>query len=447
MVLEFRWQDCPPEKLLEERFGIATGFYPGQRNIIELLVQGKRVLAIQRTGWGKSLCYQMASLYYPHLTIVFSPLKALMRDQCLRCNNVYSIPSAIVSSEFPVEANRETLAQAIAGDVKILFIAPERLDNLDWQMSVIQMRISMIVIDEAHCISVWGHDFRTSYRRIVHLLNAIPQNIPVLALTATANQRVEADILQQIGTAQIIRGTMQRPNLSLDVIKVEGEREKLSYLAEILPQWDGTGIVYTATRNNAELVTAFLEDQGIDAVYYHAGLEDDKRHDIEQGWMQNAYKVICSTNALGMGIDKPDIRFVVHYNIPASSIHYYQEIGRAGRDGKPAKCVLLHDSTDLSIQQHFIQSAKPAKQYYDSVFFHLRTEALGERDLMRRTGFSQKAIRVVLADLEEQRLIERGTRNKKYTILRDIRALDLSINETVRLQKERELQDMERYAQ
>lgn len=447
MALEFRWQDCPPEKLLEVRFGITTGFHPGQRDIIKALVQGKRILAIQRTGWGKSLCYQVASLYYPHLTIVFSPLKALMRDQCQRCNNVYRIPSAIVSSDFPVEANRETLAKAIAGGVKILFIAPERLDNLDWQTSVIQMRISMIVIDEAHCISVWGHEFRTSYRRIVRLLNAIPQNTPVLALTATANPRVEKDILQQIGMAQIVRGTMQRPNLFLNAIKVGGEPEKLRYLAEILPQWDGTGIVYTATRNNAELVMAFLAAQDIEAVYYHAGLEDDKRQEIEQGLMQNAYKVVCSTNALGMGIDKPDIRFVIHYNIPASPIHYYQEIGRAGRDGNPAKCVLLYDPADLSIQRHFIQSAKPARQYYDSVFSHLRAEALGERDLMRRTGFSQNAVKVILADLEEQKLIERGTRDRKYTIFRDIRTLDLSVNETVRLQKERELQDMEKYAQ
>src|SRR5713226_2348006 len=208
MALEVTWQSHPPESLLKERFHIPTGFHPGQRDIIEQLVQGKRVLAIQRTGWGKSLCYQMASLYYPHLNLVFSPLKALMRDQCQRCNDVYAIPAAIVSSEFSQEENRATLSQAVEGHFKILFIAPERLDNADWQSYVSKMRISMVVIDEAHCISTWGHDFRPQYRRIASMLTALPRHMPVLALTATANKRVEQDILEQFGAGvQLIRGT------------------------------------------------------------------------------------------------------------------------------------------------------------------------------------------------------------------------------------------------
>ncbi len=329
------WQSNPPEQLLKERFHINTGFHAGQRDIIEQLVQGKRLLVIQRTGWGKSLCYQMASLYYPHLTLVFSPLKALMRDQRQRCNDSYGITAGMVSSEFSTEENRATLARAVEGKLNILFIAPERLDNADWQSSVPQMRISMIVIDEAHCISTWGHDFRPHYQRIVLLLSALPPTIPVLGLTATANTRVEQDVLEQIGAGtQVIRGTMWRPNLYLNVVELRGDREKLAYLAEFLPRLPGTGIIYTATQHDAGMVAAFLQQQGVQAEYYHSRREEQVKRDIEQKFMANQYKVVCSTNALGMGIDKPDIRFVIHYQIPASPIHYYQEIGRAGRDMK-----------------------------------------------------------------------------------------------------------------
>jgi ATP-dependent DNA helicase RecQ len=244
MASAVMWQSYPPETLLRERFHITTGFHPGQRDIIEQLLQSKRLLVIQRTGWGKSLCYQMASLYFPHLTIVFSPLKALMRDQCQRCNDIYNIPAAIVSSDFSPEENRATLAQAIAGHCKILFIAPERLDNADWQTYVLKRRISMVVVDEAHCISTWGHDFRPQYRRIASMLTALPRHIPVLALTATANKRVEQDILEQLGAGvQVIRGSMQRPNLYLNVVTLQGDREKLAYLGEMLSRCPGTGVI------------------------------------------------------------------------------------------------------------------------------------------------------------------------------------------------------------
>jgi ATP-dependent DNA helicase RecQ len=307
------WCDEQLEEVLTERFCISGKFHPGQREIIELLMQGKRVLAIQRTGWGKSLCYQMASLYYPYLTLVFSPLKALMRDQCQRCNSTYAIPSAIVSSDFSEEENLVTLKRAVAGELKLLFIAPERLDNVLWQEYVLKIKMSMIVIDEAHCISTWGHDFRPHYRRIVRLLSAIPDDIPVLGLTATANKRVEEDILQQMGKdVQVIRGTMRRPNLYLHVVHVNGDEEKLSYLAEMLPHISGTGIIYVATQRDAEMVATFLTQQGFAADYYHAGRDNDARQSIEQKLMLNHCKVICSTNALGMGIDKSDVRFIVH---------------------------------------------------------------------------------------------------------------------------------------
>jgi len=442
------WQSNPPEQLLKERFHITTGFHPGQRDIIEQLVMGKRLLVIQRTGWGKSLCYQMASLYYPHLTLVFSPLKALMRDQCQRCNDSYGITAGIVSSEFSQEENRATLAQAVEGQLNILFIAPERLDNADWQSSVPHMRISMIVIDEAHCISTWGHDFRPHYQRIVRLLSALPANIPVLGLTATANARVEQDVLGQMGAStQVIRGTMWRPNLYLNVVELRGDREKLAYLAEFLPRLPGTGIIYTATKHDAEMVAAFLQQQGVQAEYYHARREEDVRQDIEQKFMANQYKVICSTNALGMGIDKPDIRFVIHYQIPASPIHYYQEIGRAGRDRKVSWCVLLFDAPDLAIQEHFIRSAKPEARCYEFVMSLLQVIPQGLHDLMRLTGYAQNVVEHVLFDLQEQHLIERNTKESTYAAVPGLVKVDFSAYDAVREQKQRELKDMQAYAQ
>jgi ATP-dependent DNA helicase RecQ len=395
-----------------------------------------------------SLCYQMASLYFPHLTIVFSPLKALMRDQCQRCNDVYNIPAAIVSSDFSPEENRATLAQAIAGHCKILFIAPERLDNAVWQTYVLKMRISMVVIDEAHCISTWGHDFRPQYRRIASMLTALPRHMPVLALTATANKRVEQDILEQLGAGvQVIRGSMQRPNLYLNVVPLQGDREKLAYLGEMLPRCPGTGVIYTATKHDAEMVAAFLNSQGIVSEYYHAGRDDAMRQDIEQKWMANQYRVVCSTNALGMGIDKHDLRFVIHYHMPASPIHYYQEMGRAGRDGKVAWCILLYDPRDLEIQKHFIRNAKPEGKCYEVVLQRLRVEQLGLYDIVRETGFAQPALETILADLAEQGMVERNARDRTYSATMSLRQLDFSAYDAVRLQKERELSDIQNYAQ
>lgn len=447
MAQAFEWQNYPPERLLVERFLITSGFHPEQRRIIEQLVQGKRVLAIQRTGWGKSLCYQMASLYYPHLTVVFSPLKALMRDQCQRCNTVYEISSAIVSSEFSEEENKETLELAVAGKLKILFIAPERLSNTLWQSYSPHILISMIVIDEAHCISTWGHDFRPHYRRIVTLLNAIPHSVPVLALTATANERVEQDILQQMGgSVLVMRGTMQCLNLYLHVLHVKGDQEKLGYLAETLPHVSGPGIVYTATQKDAEVVAAFLQYQGINAEYYHAGRDESVRLDIEQKFMSNQYHVVCSTNALGMGIDKSNIRFVIHYQVPGSPIHYYQEMGRAGRDGAISRCILLYNPDDLTIQKHFIDNAKPDSRQYERVLSLLKVspDGLGEHEILRRTGFARTTLRNILADLEDQGFVERDRRKRYIAIVRH-GSLNFAEYDSVRIQKMRELEAIKNY--
>lgn len=444
------WRGSSPQQLLWERFRISGGFHEGQLEIIEQLLQGKRILAIQHTGWGKSLCYQMASLYYPHLTLVFSPLKALMRDQCRRCNDVYHIPAAIVSSDFSNDENCATLEQAAIGKLKLLFLAPERLNNALWQSYMRKIRISMIVIDEAHCISMWGHDFRPEYRHIVRLVRTLPEQMPVLALTATVNRRVEGDILQQIGAqVQVMRGTMRRPNLYVHIEKLSGDPAKLSYLSEILPHVPGCGIIYTATKHDAEMVAAFLQQRGIPSDYYHAGRDDETRPEIEQALMENRYKVICSTVALGMGIDKADIRFVIHYQLPASPIHYYQEIGRAGRDGGPAWCVLLYDADDLEIHQRFIESIKPPEKHYNAVLALTRdpTRTLSEDDLMLATGCAQTPLRVILADLTEQGLLEYEMERKLYKATGYQGPVDYSAYAILRAEKQRELDAMRGYAQ
>jgi ATP-dependent DNA helicase RecQ len=273
--------------------------------------------------------------------------------------------------------------------------------------------------------------------------------MPVLALTATANKRVEEDILQQIGDAQVHRGTLHRSNLYLNVVRVNGDQEKLSYLAEVLPHSPGTGIVYTATRSDAEMVAMFLQQQGIAAVCYHAGKEGDVRQEVEQGLMANRYKVICSTNALGMGIDKSDLRFVIHYHIPASPIHYYQEMGRAGRDGMVAYCILFYDPADLEIQQYFIHTAKPAGKYYEMVLSLIRTSVngLGESDIMLETGLAQTPVRNILADLEGQHFIERDRRTRIYQFVGRFGNIDFSAYDAIRFQKEQELRHIENYVQ
>ena len=460
MVPSVTWQGCLPEKLLQERFHIATDFHLGQREIIEQLVQGQRILAIQRTGWGKSLLYQITSLYYPHLTIIFSPLKALMRDQCQRCNDAYAIPSAILSSDFTAQENHKTLARAEAGELKLLFITPERLGSVLWQRVVSTLQISMVVIDEAHCISLWGHDFRPYYRRIIDLIAPLPEDTPVLALTATANKRVEEDILRQIGTAQVIRGTMQRPNLYVHVVRMYGDWEKLCYLETVLQGCSDTGIIYTATHHDAEMVATFLNARGIASEYYHAGREDSVRQRVEQGLMANTYRVVCSTTALGMGIDKPDLRFVIHYHMPASLMQYYQEIGRAGRGGSTAWCILLYDPTDATIQESLIESDRPKERHYKAAWSQLARNPAGvdEHTLLLKTGLSQTQLRSVLADFEEQGYITANNMMRTYSISPTIASLvmqdatfypqlDFSRHEMIQQQKLQELHDMQSYAQ
>ncbi|MEA1987231.1 MAG: RecQ family ATP-dependent DNA helicase [Candidatus Marinimicrobia bacterium] len=413
------------EIILKEKFGFEK-FYDEQWQTIDMLFQGKRVLLIEKTGFGKSLCFQFPATQFKGITIIFSPLIALMRDQ-VNALNKKGISAKFINSEQSPEQNLQVMQDAIDGKIKILYIAPERQNNDKWIEATQNMQISMVVIDEAHTISVWGHDFRPAFRRIINLVKLLPNELPVLATTATATKRVQKDIEKQIsGDVITIRGNLLRDNFHLFVIETKSEDEKFLWLAENIKSIPGTGLLYSGTRVNTETYSKWFDFNNINSTYYHAGLDGEKRKEIENGLMNNKWKCIISTNALGMGIDKPNIRFIIHTQIPQSPIHYYQEIGRAGRDGKPTYIILFYNSKedkkgiaeDYKLPKSFIEGGRPSIKKYNQTIDALKEEPLNITGLMRETNLLRTPIRVIIADLIEQEIIKEvkfgGSKNYEY---------------------------------
>ncbi len=438
------------EDLLWKRFRL-NRFYDEQWETIESLLEGQRILLIHRTGFGKSLCYQFPASLFDGITIVFSPLIALMRDQIQQLKSL-GISAECINSEQTREENRAILKRARQNDVKILYIAPERQENPEWLEAAEEMKLSMVVIDEAHCISVWGHDFRPAFRRIIDLVESLPQELPVLATTATATGKVAQDIIQQMGgDVKYIRGNLMRENLVLNVVSVSSDDDKLAFLAHCLPELEGTGVIYSGTRADTEEYSNFLNHQGIDAVNYNAGFDAERRREVEEGLFNNRWKCVVATNALGMGIDKPDIRFIIHTQIPASPIHYYQEIGRAGRDGREAKIILLYNSKDKDLPKYFIENNRPPAQHYQRIIDSLKSKkkAEGIWDLMRKTNLNRTRIEVIIRDLIEQGIVKKvaGGRSKKYEYQSDAPMLDTTAFEKFREFKLGELDKIIEYAE
>lgn len=439
------------EKNLKRIFGIDR-FYDEQWDAIRRILSGERILMIQRTGFGKSLCYQYPATQFSGLTVIFSPLIALMRDQ-VKSLNSKGISARYINSEQSPEENSATIQAALNGEIKILYIAPERQENQEWIEATRRMNLSMVVIDEAHTISVWGHDFRPAFRRIINLIKLLPQDLPVLATTATATKRVQNDIEKQIGgQLTTIRGSLVRSNFNLYVIRVQSDDEKMVWLAQHLNNIDGTGLVYTGTRVDTESYAKWLVQNGVNAVNYNAGYDAETRKDIENGLMENRYKCVVSTNALGMGIDKADIRFIIHTQIPASPIHYYQEIGRAGRDGKPTTIVLFYNehiddngtAVDYRLPKAFIDGARPSKDKYIKAINALKEEPLTISGLMKATNLKQTQVRVIKADLIEQGIIREVVNGKSKTLEYQFDApeLDTQAFETLRIAKLKDLESM-----
>jgi len=372
-----------------------------------------------------------------------------MRDQVKKLNSL-GIAAKCVNSEQTQEENSQIISDAKTGKIKILYIAPERQENSEWIEATRQMNLSMVVVDEAHCISVWGHDFRPAFKRIINLVNLLPKGLPVLATTATATKKVEADIAEQMGSnLTIIRGNLMRDNFKLFVVKVNSEDEKLIWLGKYLEKIPGSGILYTGTRVDTEIYSKWFEFLKIPSVGYNAGLDPDSRIAVENGLMNNQWKCVISTNALGMGIDKPDIRFIIHTQIPQSPVHYYQEIGRAGRDGLPANVILFYNPEDKQLPEAFIEGGRPAISKYEKVIDAVKNEMLGEKDLMRRTNLKKTQIRVIKADLIEQKIIREVTfgKSKKLEYITGAPLLNTKVFEELRAIKTNDLEKMIEYVE
>ena len=343
------------ESLLKQYFGY-TSFRPGQHEVIQTLLEGRDCLAIMPTGAGKSICFQLPALMMPGVTLVISPLISLMKDQVDSLVN-QEIPATYINSQCTFEEAKARFAAIRAGRVKLVYISPERLENEFFTSFMQSLPISMFIIDEAHCVSQWGHDFRPSYCAIKDWIAALPRRPVVGAFTATATEKVKEDMMTLLGLEKerIFIGGFDRPNLYFRVVRTN---RKLDFaLAYVQQHQEDSGIIYAATRKEVDRVYEELTRRGIRAGCYHAGLSDDVRRTMQDAFTYDRLQVIVATNAFGMGIDKSNVRYVIHYQMPKNIESYYQEAGRAGRDGAPGECILLFSRQDIMIQKFLIEQS------------------------------------------------------------------------------------------
>jgi ATP-dependent DNA helicase RecQ len=357
-------QKLPLKNILLKYWGYSH-FRPMQEEIIQSVLDGKDTLALLPTGGGKSLCFQVPAMAKPGICLVISPLIALMKDQVENLNKRGINAKAIYSGMHPneIEVN---LNNAVYGDIKLLYVSPERLKTDMFREHLKKMKVNLIAVDEAHCISQWGYDFRPSYLNITDLRDVL-HNVPFLALTATATPEVVDDIQQKLEFKEknVFQKSFERKNLTYFVLKSEN---KLSRLLRIIEKNKGCGIVYVRNRRKTVDIANFLLQNGVKAGYYHAGLEPEIRNQQQKLWINNRNQVIVATNAFGMGIDKPDVRYVVHLDIPDTIEAYFQEAGRGGRDEKESFSVILYDNADLiSLEQNFL-NAYPEKEFITKVY-------------------------------------------------------------------------------
>jgi ATP-dependent DNA helicase RecQ len=415
--------DTRAEEHLHALAGPDAQFRENQLDAIRDLVEDRaRVLCVQRTGWGKSAVYFVATALLREAgagpTLIVSPLLALMRNQIDAARRLGLRAHTINST------NRDAWSQVsalLAEDaVDLLLISPERLNNPQFREAMLPVfaeRVGLLVVDEAHCISDWGHDFRPDYRRIGDMLERLPDGVGVLCTTATANDRVVADVSEQLQAGRedaelrTYRGALGRSSLRFEVVDLPSQADRLAWLAQRLPELPGSGIVYTLTKRDADLVATWLTKQGIAAEAYSGEVDTERRVAVEDRLLRNELKAVVATSALGMGYDKPDLGFVVHYQAPGSVISYYQQVGRAGRGIDRAEVVLLRGAEDRRIQDFFIEQAFPRREVVDRVLEHL--EAVGNdgamtQELMAQVNLGRGRIEGLLKVLDVEGAVDRN---------------------------------------
>lgn len=411
-----------PLLALRQHFGF-EGFLEGQREVIDSILGGRDTVVVMPTGGGKSLCYQLPALMNDGATIVVSPLIALMKDQ-VDALHARNLPATFINSSISFEEQKERINGVRRGDFKLVYVAPERFRSEHFVETLRSVNISLFAVDEAHCVSQWGHDFRPDYLRLRDAVEKIGRPT-VVALTATATPYVRADIIEQLNLRDPLAfvSGFDRPNLSIKVIHAENERQKISHL-KTLASTKGCGIIYTSTRKAVEQVETKLRTAGLSVGSYHAGMEEGERTRAQNDFMSGRTQMIVATNAFGMGIDKPDIRFVAHYQMPGSIEAYYQEIGRAGRDGLPATCVLLFNYADKRTQDFFIEGSYPPPDLIAKVYNALagtgqkRIEFSVSEIAARASLRNEMAVQSALVILEKAGHIERGAKRENRASVR-----------------------------